>query len=220
MSGLVLKLISVNVARPRVIGYARGLPVHSGIAKRPVAAHTIEVGQTNLAGDAQADLSVHGGLDKAVYAYPAEHWPWWEREHGFACHAGRFGENLTLEGAHETAVRIGDRFAWGETILEVSQPRTPCFKLQIHAGRAEIAGLMTVSGRCGWYFRVIATGAAPTGNATLTRIAWSDGPSVAETFAAMTNPRFDRARRAIISECQALTGSWRDALARHSERTG
>src|SRR5277367_2346190 len=115
-----LRLLSVNVGLPRIIGSLHGEPVLSGIVKHPVTTRTVFVGATDIVGDSQADLSVHGGVDKAVYAYPADHWPWWEREHALPCAPATFGENLTLQGADETVVRIGDRFRWGDALLEVS----------------------------------------------------------------------------------------------------
>ena len=117
-----LRILSVNIARPRIIGIWQGEAVLSGIAKTPAAADTLFVGRTNIDGDGQADLSVHGGPDKAVYAYPSAHWSWWEGEKHLACGPATFGENLTLEGANENDVAIGDRFRWGGAILEISQP--------------------------------------------------------------------------------------------------
>ena len=157
-----LRLLSVNVGQPRIIGKRQDAPVLSGIAKTPVADAIVHVRATNIDGDAQADLRVHGGADKAVYCYPADHWPWWERERGMPCKAGTFGENLTIEGADETAVAIGDRFQWGQALLEISQPREPCYKFVMHVGRADAATSMTASGRCGWYFRVLEEGSAST----------------------------------------------------------
>ena len=109
-----LRLLSVCVGRPKVIGHINGEPVISGIAKTSLAQEIVFVGATNIEGDSQADLTVHGGLDKAVYAYPADNWRWWETEHTLPCAPNTFGENLTLEGADETQVSIGDRFRWGD----------------------------------------------------------------------------------------------------------
>src|SRR5262249_16932812 len=161
------------------------------IDKKPVAGESIEVGRSNLAGDAQANLEKHGGPDKAIYAYAAVNWPWWEREHRFACRAGAFGENLTLADGGEEDVRIGEIFSWGAVELEVSQPRVPCHKLQFYSGRDDIGALMTLSARCGWYFRVRRTGLAPLGDARLVREQASDGPSVREAFVAAFDRRFD-----------------------------
>src|SRR3954464_10243729 len=105
-SRMELRLVSVNVGTPKVIGMRNGAPLLSAIGKQPVSAPAISVYALGLAGDQQANLLVHGGFDKAVYAYPADHWGWWEKEQGFACGPATFGENLSLEGADEAQVRI------------------------------------------------------------------------------------------------------------------
>jgi MOSC domain-containing protein YiiM len=216
-----LQLISVNVALPRVIGRVDGQDILSGIAKQPLEQQSVFVATTNIAGDAQADLRVHGGVDKAVYAYPADHWPWWEQEKMLPSRAGTFGENLTVEGADESAVAIGDRFRWGDALLEISQPRAPCFKFAIHTARADAPQLMTLSGRCGWYYRVIEEGRAPVPGASLSRVLASGGPSVLETFRAVfgRNMGTDLLKR--VEAAEGLAESWRnpvsERLARHSE---
>ena len=208
-----LALVSVNVAEPRVIGTVNGEPVLSGIAKRPVVTDKVFVGRTNIAGDAQADLSVHGGVDKAVYAYPSSHFPWWEKEHGLSCVPATFGENLTLEAGDEDAVAIGDRFRWGEAILEISQPRAPCFKLALHTKRPDVPQLMVHSARSGWYLRVIEEGWAPLKDARLERIAQSSGPSVRETFLALFDRKMNRSSRFRVLGNPALAAAWRHGIA-------
>jgi MOSC domain-containing protein YiiM len=206
-----LRILSVNVGRPKLLTALGHEPVLSGIAKRPVGQASIFVGKTNLDGDGQADLSVHGGFDKAIYAYPADHWSWWETK-GIAADAASFGENLTLGGACEEAVGIGDRFRWGDAILEVSQPRGPCYKLAMYLGRPDAPQLMTISGRCGWYFRVISEGQAPVGNAACTRIVASGGASVRDAFSAAYRPNvpLDELRR--VHAVPALAGSWLETI--------
>ncbi len=157
-----ITLVSVNVTMPKYLGQHRGRPVSSGIAKAPVVApETLWLDTLNLEGDAQADLRVHGGPDKAVYAYPSEHLAAWSAELGETLGPTAFGENLTTAGATEDDVCIGDRWAWGDAVLEVSQPRTPCFKLAIHRGRGDIGRRVKDSGRTGWYLRVIEAGRVP-----------------------------------------------------------
>jgi MOSC domain-containing protein YiiM len=212
MSALVLRLLSVNVARPKRLGEQDGAEVISAIAKMPVAAATIALTPTNLDGDAQSDLVHHGGPDKAVYAYPSDHWTWWEGTQRFPCAPGAFGENLTLAGAVESDLAIGDRFAWGECELEVSQPRVPCYKFQLYSGRADASALMTLSARTGWYFRVTKSGRAPVGAATLLRVAASGGPSVREAFAAAFDPRYDAGKRRTMLKLPALSDAWRARL--------
>lgn len=156
-----IELVSVNVAMPQYLGQHRGQPITSGIAKRPVTAETLWLDHLNLEGDAQADLESHGGPDKAVYAYPSEHLPKWSAELGQELGPSAFGENLSTAGGIEDDVCIGDRWFWGDAVLEVSQPRTPCFKLAMHRGRGEIGRLLRQSGRTGWYLRVLQPGRAP-----------------------------------------------------------
>lgn len=208
-----LDVLSVNVARPRVLAVIDGEEVISAIDKKPVMLPQIAVGKTNLEGDGQADLSVHGGPDKAVYAYPADNWTWWRGDPAFEAYPGAFGENLTLSGADETGVRIGDRFRWGSALMEISQPRQPCFKLQILARRMDIAQLLTLSGRCGWYLRVLEPGVAPVG-APLTRVAEGEGVSVRETFLAAFNRRVPQETREAIAAHPALARAWKRALLR------
>lgn len=203
--------MSVNVGRPRIIALMNGEPVLSGIGKRAIAQSQIFVGRTNIDGDGQADLTVHGGVDKAVYAYSASHWPWWEREHHLACSPGTFGENLTLETGDETEIRIGDRFAWGDAELEVAQPRAPCFKFAIHTQRPDAAALMTTSGRCGFYFRVMKEGMAPADAGALERVFASEGATVREAFfAVLGRSRIENLHQVLASP--GLAASWRAAV--------
>jgi MOSC domain-containing protein YiiM len=203
-----LRLLSVNLSLPHVIGSVHGEPVLSGIAKRATAADAVFVGATNITGDGQADLRVHGGIDKAVYAYPSVHWPWWTQDHGLACGPATFGENLTLDGADETEVAIGDRFRWGEALLEISQPRAPCFKLGIHTGRNDIPTRMILSARCGWYFRVLDEGHAPVAG-ELVREHRSGGPSVREAFVAALHPGTAASSRLRVRDTEALAPAWK-----------
>ena len=156
-------LRAVNVGMPAFLGMHRGRPIQSGIAKRPVTA-TVELwlSATGLQGDGQADLIDHGGPDKAVYAYPSEHLPVWAAELEDP-HLGPapFGENLSTAGWTESDVCIGDRWRWGDALLEVCQPRWPCFKLAMHRKRGDISARMKDTGRTGWYLRVLEAGAVP-----------------------------------------------------------
>jgi MOSC domain-containing protein YiiM len=210
-----LRILSVNIARARVIGTHDGHAVLSGIDKKAVAGEVV-VRTLGIAGDEQADLRVHGGVDKAVYAYPSEHWEWWMREKSVACRAAAFGENLTLEGALEGDVAIGDRFRWGEALLEISQPRAPCYKLAMHTGRLDTPQAMTVSARCGWYLRVVEEGRASS--RALERVHASGGPSVREAFRAVFAQadwrHVDEAKLSRVHDAPALAESWRRPLAR------
>ncbi|HEY2033797.1 MAG TPA: MOSC domain-containing protein [Rhizomicrobium sp.] len=208
-----LRVLSVNVDRPRIIAMIDGAPVLSGIKKRLVTQDRLFVSNLNIDGDAQADLSVHGGVDKAVYAYSASHWPWWETEHHLACAPGTFGENLTLESGDETEICIGDRFRWGDVEMEVAQPRAPCFKFTIHTQRDDAAQLMTLSGRCGFYLRVLSEGFAPVENATLERIHASGAVPVRDAFfAVLGKPEIERMKQVLAAP--GLAENWRSAVER------
>lgn len=154
-------LLSVNVGQPAYLGRHRGHPVESGIAKRPAATSSLWLDTVNLEGDGQADRRVHGGPDKAVYAYPSEHFAAWSIELGEQLGPAAFGENLTIEGWLEDTVYVGDRWRWGEAVLEVCQPRWPCFKLAIHRKSGRVGPRMRETGRTGWYLRVLEPGRVP-----------------------------------------------------------
>jgi MOSC domain-containing protein YiiM len=156
-----VELISVNVSLPRYLGDHRGHPVSSGIAKRPVTVESLWLDRLNLEGDGQADLRVHGGPDKAVYAYASEHLPGWSAELGDDLGPAAFGENLTTAGWTEDDVCIGDRWSWGDAVLEVCQPRSPCYKLAMYRGHGDMARRFQSSGRSGWYLRVLEPGRVP-----------------------------------------------------------
>ena len=178
-----IDLVSVNVATPQYLGHHRGRPITSGIAKRPVTGEFLVLDRLNLEGDGQADLEVHGGPDKAVYAYPSEHLPAWSSELGEELGPGAFGENLTTAGGTEDDVCIGDRWLWGGAVLEVCQPRSPCFKLAMHRGRGDIGRRLRESGRTGWYLRVLQPGRVPVAG-PITIEPHPMGATVAVTFEA------------------------------------
>jgi len=152
-----MKLISVNVGLPREVTWNGGTTL-TGIFKQPVQG-AIRVRRLNLDGDKQADLSVHGGPEKAVYAYPAEHYNYWRGElPNYELTWGNFGENFTTEGLDENVVRIGDRFRIGTAEFVVTQPRLPCFKLGIRFGMSDMVKRFLASRRTGFYFAVTQEG--------------------------------------------------------------
>lgn len=157
------KLVSVNVGLPRDIRW-KGRTVMTGIFKEPVEGR-VALRTLNLDGDRQADLSVHGGRDKAVYAYPSEHYAFWRQElPGTGLQWGMFGENFTTEGWLEEDVNIGDYFQVGSAVVRITQPRMPCYKLGVKFGRRDILKRFLVSGRTGWYFKVVQEGMAGAGD--------------------------------------------------------
>lgn len=208
------EILSLNVGRPKAIGMQHGRPVLSAIGKKPVEPGTHYVGEFGIDGDEVADPSVHGGRDKAVYAYPRDNWAFWT-EKGFAPVATLFGENLTLTGGDENDVAIGDRFRWGEVELEISQPRAPCFKFAIHTGRPDAPAIMTKSARSGWYLRVLTPGKVGPSDNSLVRIANAGGASVRAAFEAAFSTHFDRIEREKIAGQPALAVAWRLQIERH-----
>ena len=174
-----MKVLSVNVGLPRLVEY-RGEPVATGIYKEPVGG-LVKVGEFNLAGDAQADLRVHGGYHKAVYVYPSEHYEFWRAElPEMDLPFGMFGENLTTLGLLETTVKIGDRFRVGTAEFVVTQPRQPCFKLGIRFGRSDIVKRFAKSGRSGFYLAIEKTGALKAGDKIELLSSQPNSASVAE----------------------------------------
>jgi MOSC domain-containing protein YiiM len=158
-----MKVLSLNVGLPRTVAW-KGKPVSTGIFKEPVAGR-VALKALDFDGDGQADLSVHGGPNKAVYVYPAEHYAYWRRElPDQALPWGMFGENLTTEGLREDT-QIGDRFRIGSTEVMATQPRLPCYKLGLRFGRDDIVKRFLASGRTGFYFKVIVEGDVGAGDA-------------------------------------------------------
>ncbi|MBV9285369.1 MAG: MOSC domain-containing protein [Acidimicrobiia bacterium] len=156
-------VVSVNVGRPRTTQW-QGRKVRSGIWKEPVDG-PIEVAGVNLAGDDQADRRVHGGPDKAVYAYSVEDYAWWAESLGRAVAPATFGENLTTAGIDLTASFIGDRWRVGTAVLEISQPRRPCYKLGMRMGDEGFPGRFEAAGRPGAYLRIVEEGVITKGDA-------------------------------------------------------
>ena len=158
-----MKLLSVNVGLPREMEW-KGKIVRTSIFKRPVAGR-VPVSTLNVEGDQQSDLTVHGGPDKAVYAYPSEHFAFWCSElPGMDLPWGVFGENFTTTGLFEETIHIGDRLRVGSAEFVVTQPRMPCFKLGIRFNRPDMVKRFLQSGRTGFYFAVRKEGEVAAGD--------------------------------------------------------
>lgn len=158
-----MRVISLNVGLPREVVW-KGHEVSTGIFKEPVQGRVI-MRKLNLDGDRQADLSVHGGADKAVYAYPSEHYKFWHQQYpGRELPWGMFGENFTTEGMQEEDINIGDRFRIGSGEVMVKQPRMPCYKLGLKFGRDDVLKIFLQSGRTGFYFAVVKEGEVGAGD--------------------------------------------------------
>jgi len=158
-----MQVISINVGLPREVEW-RDEIVQTSIYKKPVSGR-VRVDRLNIEGDQQSDLTVHGGVNKAVYVYPSEHYELWRKELPDAdLPWGAFGENLTTTGLFEDAVRIGDRLAIGSAEFVVTQPRMPCYKLTIRFGRADMIKRFYRSGRSGFYLAVAKEGEIGSGD--------------------------------------------------------
>ena len=159
----LVQIISVNVGLSREVIW-KGMTVQTGIFKDSVD-RPVTIRKLNLDGDQQADLIVHGGAEKAVYAYPAEHYEYWRRELPEVPFSwGKFGENLTTEGLAEDTLCIGDRLRVGSAILMVTQPRMPCYKLALRFDRDDMIRRFLMSQRSGFYFSVIEEGEVQAGS--------------------------------------------------------
>ena len=203
-----MKILSVNVGLPREVAW-QGKLVTTGIFKDPVKS-PVMLRRLNLDGDGQADLTVHGGVTKAVYAYPSEHYAFWRAElPTMDLPFGMFGENLTTEGLLEDAVYIGDRFRVGETELMVTEPRMPCYKLGIKFGRADIINRFLASRRSGFYFAVTREGMVSARNALELIAREQQDISVADItrLYAFEKDDLETLRRAV--KLKALSESWR-----------
>jgi MOSC domain-containing protein YiiM len=215
--GGLLKIISLNVARPRLFFY-KGTTINTGIFKQPVSG-PVALRALNLDGDRQADLSVHGGPNKAVYAYPSEHYPFWRQEFPeMNLPWGTFGENFTTSGVAEDDLHIGARFQIGSAIVMVRQPRTPCQKLAAKFQRDDILERFLLSGRSGFYLSVEQEGLVEAGNAFELLDRNADGITISEMNCLYVREKYnqDLLRKAVHTS--ALPEDWREYLAERLER--
>ena len=157
---MTARLISVQVGKPRSLKGPK--PWKSAFHKLPVVG-PCRISKLNLEGDRQADLRVHGGPDQAVLCYAAAHYPDWSRSLGFPLPYGGFGENFTIHGLDEWSTCIGDVYAIGDAVLQVTQPRGPCFKIGYRWGIPDLLKQVTENQRSGWYLRVLEEGTVEAG---------------------------------------------------------
>jgi MOSC domain-containing protein YiiM len=204
-----MKLISLNVARPRVAIY-KGATINTGIFKKPVSGR-VALRTLNLDGDRQADLTVHGGPYKALYAYPSEHYEYWRGElPGTDLPWGMFGENLTTEGLSEDDLHVGDRFRIGSATVMVRQPRMPCYKLPVKFQRDDIIERFLVSGRSGFYFSVEEEGEVGEGDSIELLSRDQGGITIAEMNRLFVRERYNRDLLQKAIATAALPESWRE----------
>jgi MOSC domain-containing protein YiiM len=202
------KLISVNVGLPRIV-MNNGEPVSTGIFKTPVAGRVV-LRTLNLEGDRQADLSVHGGPSKAVYVYPSEHYVYWKQQlPEMMLPWGMFGENFTTVGLFESELNIGDKFSVGSSVLMVTEPRIPCYKLGIRFGRPDIIKRFLASERTGFYFAVLQEGEVGVGDQIELIERNNRGVKVSDItlLYAREKQNIGLLRRAV--ELEALSESWK-----------
>ena len=205
---MAMKLISVNAGLPREVPW-NGKRVTTSIWKEPVSGPT-RVSALNLEGDRQADLSVHGGADKAVYVYPSEHYGYWRRElQGMQLPWGSFGENFTTEGLSEE-FRIGDRLRIGSAEFAVTQPRMPCFKLAIRFGRPDIVKRFLRSGRTGFYLAVKREGEVTAGDPIHLDARPGESLSVADIVRLYRADSENQEMLMLATRLAGLPDSWRD----------
>jgi MOSC domain-containing protein YiiM len=204
-----MKLLSVNVGLPREIEW-KGKIVRTSIFKASVPGR-VPVAKLNLKGDQQSDLSVHGGIDKAVYAYPSEHYPFWRQQlPDMDLPWGVFGENLTTEGLLEETFHIGDRLRVGSAEFVVTQPRMPCFKLGIRFNRSDIVKRFLQSGRTGFYFAVLREGEVAAGDSIELLEKDEHNIPVADVVNLYRRDATNQDLLRRVSELPSLPKSWRD----------
>jgi MOSC domain-containing protein YiiM len=210
-------LDSIQVGTPKDYGSEAATDAHdkpwtTGFFKMPTPG-PVFVGATNLAGDGQADLKNHGGIDKAVLAYSADHCPEWRVELGLPdMPHGAFGENLTISGLSESSVCIGDIFRIGPVTFEVSQPRQPCWKLARRWRRHELVRLVVGNGRTGWYLRVLEQGYIEAGMPVDLLERPNAEWSIARANQILHHRRTDLALTLELAAVPALAKSWVDEL--------
>ncbi|MFY0215737.1 MOSC domain-containing protein [Bacillus cereus] len=204
------QLLSLNIGLPKEVTYG-GKVVHTGINKKQVK-EPVYLSFVKFNGDGQADLIHHGGVDKAVCVYTGDHYPYWEKELNQDLVYGAFGENITVSGMSEEDVCIGDTFELGQAIVQVTQPRQPCFKLAKKYNIPKLPLYFQETGYTGFYFRVLKEGWVSSVD-TLKRLQ-SDPKGVSVAFA---NRIMHKEKQNIegvkrILEVNALSNSWRKSF--------
>jgi MOSC domain-containing protein YiiM len=204
---LIVRIVSVQAGRVVQLG-----PVRTAFGKETVQG-PVHIGWEGLDGDAQADRRYHGGPDMAVLAYPADHYPAWRVELAFpALPLGGFGENLSVQGALEAPVCIGDVWQAGTSRLQVASPRKPCSKIGAFWRRPDLLGAVTDSGRIGWYLRVLQEGALQAGETVALLERPHPGWNVARAFRVALARRRERKEALELSQVAALANRWKSWL--------
>jgi MOSC domain-containing protein YiiM len=213
------RLLSVNVGRPVELPH-RGRTVRTGIVKSPVRGR-VALRRLNLEGDGQADLSVHGGEEKAAYVYSWDAYLWWMEELGRRLQPGELGENLTVTGLADGEVRIGDVLRVGEALVAVTGPREPCYKLGIRMGDPRFPAHFLRANRVGFYVRVLEEGTVGAGDEVTRERSDPESPTIAEIHRLYAHARDDRPALRRLVASPALPTRWREWAERrlaHAER--
>lgn len=194
-----MKLISVNIGKQQTLDTPNGT-VQTGIIKLPITT-PVDVTELGIVGDAIVDTSVHGGLDQALYLYSQEDYDWWSDRLGKMLSPGIFGENLTVSSFGTAPLIIGDRLQIGDVVIEISAPRTPCFKLATRMGDTGFIKDFVQAARTGAYARIIKTGAITAGDEVILIKTTEDFPSVSDVFKTChsKNPNMDIVQKALAS---------------------
>ncbi|MBV8491427.1 MAG: MOSC domain-containing protein [Candidatus Eremiobacteraeota bacterium] len=196
---------SVNVGRPQEVVWNRQA-FTTAIVKRPVTGR-VSIAGVNVEGDDQADRTVHGGVDKAVYAYALEDYEWWSAAHGISFEPGLFGENLTLRGVDLSACLIGERWRIGSALLEVSEPRIPCYKLAYRMNEAGFVKKFGQALRPGSYFRILEEGDVAAGDRAT--IEYRPASHEVSVYEVMRVRLFARNEKRKLANVQGLSEDWR-----------
>ncbi len=212
-----MKLLSLNVGRPRLTTY-QGNTINTGIFKQSVSG-PVQLRTLNLDGDQQADLRVHGGPYKAVYAYPSEHYPFWRQEFPeLDLPWGMFGENFTTSGLAEDDLHIGDRFQIGSAIVMVRQPRMPCYKLAAKFQRDDMLQRFLLSGRSGFYFSVEQEGSVAVEDTFALLKQNKNGITISEMNRLYAREKYNQELLQKAIHTEALPEDWREYLRERLER--
>jgi MOSC domain-containing protein YiiM len=219
MNNMDIQLISIQIGMPKTLGTPNASNTMdqewaTGFFKETISG-PVWAGTTNLVGDGQADLRVHGGIDKAINAYPFEHYAFWLAELKFSeLPNGAFGENFTVSGIQESQACIGDIFEVGDALIQISQPRQPCWKLSRRWKIPDLVARVVNTGKTGWYFRVLREGNVQAG----TPLVLIDRPFPEWTIATTNNVMLHRKENPVaahaLAECPALSSSWKATLSR------
>ena len=212
------KVLSVNVGRPRTFEY-NGRPAKSAIWKSPVSDRIIARG-VNLDGDDQADRRAHGGPDKVVYAYAVEDLRWWEQQIGRSPAYGEFGENLTTEGIEVNNALVGERWAVGTTVLEVSEPRIPCWRLGVRMNDPLFPRRFTEAERPGPYLRLVVEGDVGAGDQIRVVERPSHDLTIRDVFRIYTRDRDEVERLLAVPQMSASWRRWATDFLQESKRAG